>query len=363
MRGVAALIVCLGHCASHILWPAGSEVGRIVRGVTSRLLDGGAAVDFFFVLSGFVLALPHVSRKSKPLLPDDFLLRRVVRIMPTYWAGLAIALLLRATFGSHWSLLGHGDHGGWAAPLTSSDLIRHVLLIFKFDIEKINGVIWSLAVEMQISILLPLVIAVFMQRPTLRGSLATLGICTVIPYVVGSGSGIVFLPLFVLGCLLAYYQTPLDQALANLGRLARGGLWLCAAALFWNRSLQHWWAFPDMQQEYLTGLGSGLAILLITSLPEPPRVLGLRPVRFLGDISYSFYLLHSPILLATIIGLRMASFSDWVAIPTGFVLSVVGSAALYYAMERPSIQWGRRLSAWLASRDPARATSKRSHTP
>jgi peptidoglycan/LPS O-acetylase OafA/YrhL len=351
-RGIAALVVCLYHCLSFVHWPDG-HTSHLARGVASRLLDGMAAVDFFFVLSGFVLALPYLGTRARPLEVGDFLVRRIVRIMPTYWAGLTAAIALRTLLAPQWSFLGIAKPLGmdWTAPLTRHDLFQHYSLIFGLNLGLIDGPIWSLGVEMQVSLILPFFVAAFTNRPGLRTTLAILAVATLVPYIAG-GSGYPFMPLFILGVALACYSEELKALFARQSKVTRYALWITAAALVVNRSLQPWWRFPDLRQEFISGAGSGLAILLVVSQSPSSRLLTNAPVKFLGQISYSFYLMHLPFVLATFILMRRMSSPDWLTIPVALVAAGLGSTALFYAVERPSIGASRRTAGWLSRQAP-----------
>jgi len=354
-RGIAALVVCLYHCLAFVHWTDG-RTSHLVRGVASRLLDGASAVDFFFVLSGFVLALPYLGTKARSLEVGDFLVRRVVRIMPTYWVGLTAAIVLRTLLAPQWSFLGIAKplSMDWTAPLTRHDLFQHYSLIFGLNLGLIDGPIWSLGVEMQVSLILPFFIAAFTNRPGLKTVLAIMAVATLVPYIAG-GSGYPFMPLFILGVVLAYYSEPLKAYFGRQSKVTRYALWITAMALIVNRSLQFWWRFPDLRQEFVSGVGSGLAILLVASQSPASRLLTNAPVRFLGQISYSFYLMHLPFVLAAFMLMRRISSPDWLTILVALAAAGLGSTALFYAVERPSINASRRTSGWLSRGAPDRS--------
>lgn len=81
LRGVAALAVLLLHTSSFLLWPGLARSAYL-------------AVDFFFVLSGFVVAHAYDGKLRDGLPVGRFLWLRMVRLTPLHWAGLGIAALL-----------------------------------------------------------------------------------------------------------------------------------------------------------------------------------------------------------------------------------------------------------------------------
>ena len=103
LRGLAALIVLVAHCASAIALPGGVGPLRFI-------LNSGGAVVFFFVLSGFVLALSLQSRPATPQNTVSYYIRRGFRIYPALIVATILGTLicnhlaLRAdlSFGSDW---------------------------------------------------------------------------------------------------------------------------------------------------------------------------------------------------------------------------------------------------------------------
>lgn len=74
LRGVCALGILLYHCDG--LFHEGSFIQH-----------GYLAVDAFFILSGFVIALTYEDRLRSSIRPRDFLVNRARRLFPTYWIG------------------------------------------------------------------------------------------------------------------------------------------------------------------------------------------------------------------------------------------------------------------------------------
>ncbi|MFI5289589.1 MAG: acyltransferase family protein, partial [Polyangia bacterium] len=93
LRGLAALSVFFCHVAAMMppVWvPAG-----VTHSPLHVFWDGTAAVNLFFVLSGFVLALPFVGARRKDIPYAGFVIRRIFRIYPVYLVTVGLAILLR----------------------------------------------------------------------------------------------------------------------------------------------------------------------------------------------------------------------------------------------------------------------------
>ena len=91
-RGVAAMAVVLSHAG--IVLGSATALGYVpLHGVFRA---GHAGVDFFFVLSGFIIALVHHRDIGQPHSLPVYLWKRVTRIYPIYWVALGVLALLIA---------------------------------------------------------------------------------------------------------------------------------------------------------------------------------------------------------------------------------------------------------------------------
>lgn len=146
LRGIAATWVVLFH-----LWMlAGApRVAPLGLDLTPLFAGGFLGVDLFFVLSGFLLGLPFLAwAQGRRAFPDlaQFWKRRALRVLPAYYIQLAILVL-----------------GGWlvagAWPLDLRQLLAYLSMEFVFVdgvAPLLNGVWWSLPVEWNFYLVLPL---------------------------------------------------------------------------------------------------------------------------------------------------------------------------------------------------------------
>jgi peptidoglycan/LPS O-acetylase OafA/YrhL len=159
LRFVAIFAVIL----FHLNWFITSKTGRPEGGdlLSELLSQGHIGVQLFFVISGFVIALPfakgHLFSGSRPDLRRYFF-RRLTRLEPPYIINLLFrfALLPLATADSFSTLLPH--------LLASMGYLHNVIY---GSISKINFVAWSLEIELQFYLLAPLLTSVFMIRSKL----------------------------------------------------------------------------------------------------------------------------------------------------------------------------------------------------
>jgi peptidoglycan/LPS O-acetylase OafA/YrhL len=134
-------------------WKAASSLSWLVM----PAYCGHFGVNLFFVISGFILALPFAKRAfSMQAAPDlkSYYLRRITRIEPPYLLSLIVIFLI------HWEQTGEGPR---LIPNLIASLFYSHGLIYGRD-SLINGVTWSLEIEIQFYLLVPLLVKMFMLR-------------------------------------------------------------------------------------------------------------------------------------------------------------------------------------------------------
>jgi peptidoglycan/LPS O-acetylase OafA/YrhL len=193
LRGIAAFLV-LAHHALHLVpagsWPSTAAVGpSLVEATPLRVVGAGRpAVLFFFVLSGYVLTRALLAGASPPGLVA-FAVQRSVRILLPAAAAVGLSALLRAlAFDAAAAVSAPGDHlYTWLVAPTPLRLAAEAALLRN----DLNVVLWSLAHEWRLTVLLPLVLA-FRNRPlTLLGCA---GIAAMVGSALGAEENEVFLP-------------------------------------------------------------------------------------------------------------------------------------------------------------------------
>jgi len=304
MRAAAALVVVVNHSYAQAWCPFYDQFPPPEFAFLSySLAVGHLAVSVFIVISGFCLYLP-VARadgvlRGGPLL---FFRRRVRRILPPYYAALALCLLLIAT------VLGQQTGSLWdvSADVRTMDVISHVLLLQNFfGTGRINYVFWSIALEWQIYFLFPLLVLLF-RRWNVAG---TVLLTMVVGYTLTFSSirrvdhaTLHYLGLFTLGMAAARVAFSRDERLV---RLKERGPWAAIAAatflpatgltLFWGwrNSIAHW---PLL--DLIVGVGTAGLLLAAAQSSQGivSRAFSVQPLAWIGRFSYSLYLIHAPIL-------------------------------------------------------------------
>ncbi len=356
LRGLAALTVLTAHALS--VYPLLSEARLdgalgvlqtlVTRTPLGIFVSGGAAVRLFFVLSGFVLALPFLVGHRGTW--SGFAVRRSVRLWPTFVAALALAVTLRLLTPPV-DLSGAGEplQPNWAPALTPWAVLEHVPMVTAFPYYVVDSPMWSLAHEMRISLLFPLLMWLVLRAgdAVALGSTLGLGVLAVTfsgvlgDDFVSAGLTLQFLFLFALGAVLARRRARLGAWYRSLPPVLRLLGWGLAGAAYVAPNLP----VPAVVKQapldnWVIGLGAAWFIVGVLNEPWCGRLLERRPLTWLGDVSFCVYLVHLPILLA---------FLGWgqgrVAVPV-LILAAGGSALLFAAalhrfVEVPSMSWAR----------------------
>ena len=365
LRGLAALVVVFSHYFG--LWSLDTlDTGQraLFGQILYPLFNGRSSVILFFVLSGFVLTLPYV--RGRPPRYSVFIRRRLARIYLPYVAALTLGvaadvLLARPILVNSWF------SQTWTMPVTPGLVADHVLLVGTYPDAQINTAFWSLAVEMRLSIIFPLLCLLLLRAgwPMVLSLVAATSAFTVLtPHflagrlgvetynaVVGTSLGLLS---FALGILLARHLEGVRGVWGQLGPAQRAAAFLAALVLFeWASNLGRT-RFAPLQNSVAA---AGAAGILASSLcSRRSRQLLNRPfAAWLGRISYSLYLVHGTVLFA-LVHATYGTFSRLQLLVPFLGLSLAIAQAFYVLVEKPCIGLSSRLGRAEADRQLRTAT-------
>lgn len=357
IRGVAALYVVLYHFF-QISAPPG------VAGVV--LLHGYLSVDLFFVLSGFVMALSYAASFTRDFTWPayrDFLIKRLARIYPLFCAATLAAAVIAVVTPSPWLL------------------VQNLLLIQSWGLGgSLDGPGWSISTEFAAYLLFPLLVALVLRPswpqsqpwPWPLAAAVVSGVCLVC--LAGLPSAVLnqiqpggelgrngpldlwgsYTPWLVLRCLAGFtlglvaFRLMRSEQVRRVAahRLACPAIMLALLVLLATRR-------SDVVVVLLCG---PLIMTLAQSRSLPAAVLAWGPVHWLGEISYSIYLVHilvndrvqPPLKVALAAHGVSHAYTMASALQLGPVIVI--SALCFYGIERPARRAGRLL---LTRRPPA----------
>jgi peptidoglycan/LPS O-acetylase OafA/YrhL len=330
LRGVAVLWVILFH--AYVL-RGGLDDPWMKLVASSKYLEpvlgaGYLGVDLFFLLSGFLLSLPWLVNAMQGKPPPawrEFYARRFRRIAPAYYVQLALLFVLVLPLlkgGDYWrsdlyvylyNLAAHAALLHNTTPLTSGSM-------------EVNGALWTLAVEVQFYVLMPVVAVLFVRRPYAMLA-AAFAIAILWHHAAGEGLDPLVSAAMTLGSRWSWPEASVRSMLLHQlpGYLAHFalGIVLARAWLRWRErahsplarshldsllaialGLLYWviaidgrlvgdltWALPALC------LGMLLFWAALGDRALARHLLARGPLAFLGRVSYSAYLCHLPLLL------------------------------------------------------------------
>lgn len=325
LRAVAALWVVLFHIRAF----SGANLGPLDLVVRS----GSTGVSLFLVLSGFCLYLPVA--RGTAFATGRFFMRRLRRLLPAYYASLGVAILVTVVAAGHLGFVQYSPLG------LTEQALAHVTMthsLFPSTFYALNGAYWSLALEWQLYLLLPVLVIAARRFGLARTVVAVVAVN--VAYRLGLQVAIVVHP----GASPSLWTS---AVLPNLlpGRWAEFAFGMVAAQLSASgRISRRWsrvgWVAIPLALLSLLAVGSPLEhllfgsvffVLLCAVLAEGTvinRFFGWRPLAAIGVMSYSLYLVHQPIVQALDLLFRQQGLS---ALATFVVVLVLLPAVLAVA--------------------------------
>jgi peptidoglycan/LPS O-acetylase OafA/YrhL len=322
LRGIAVLMVVLCHSVwqdmvdnaprPHLFWPRGW--------FDAVAAQGYLGVGMFLVVSGFCLSYPAWKRRSEGqpgwFDPRTFFARRCLRILPPYYAVLALLCALTLVLSGHATLPPSME----ARPLNQANVLAHVLLLQNMTrwADGISGSFWSLGLEWQWYWVFPAVLA--LAARSLRAALVLCLLCAV-GWHLGMGDLLVLwhhspvtLPqrLFEFACGVAAARVVAERRLTS-GR-ARLGLALCLfapilAIVPGPVSMVVHEAIGPVDPVW--GIAFAALVVLGSTPGRLNSLLSLPPLVRLGIISYGVYLTHQPVVEAVEMALPGPLHAYW----------------------------------------------------
>ena len=323
-RGLAALSVVLFHATAgiHFLYGLDDPTGL------ARFGEHG--VDFFFVLSGFIITYVHgvdigVASKFQP-----YVLKRVIRLFPLIWIVVVPWIVLRA--------IGGANHDSFDTVLTS-------LLLVPSETEPVPLALWTLRHEVVFYAAFGLLIlwkpSKWLVASWIAACLCQLALSELGRPVEGLPSFFLssFNLQFLLGAVVGYIHTHLKF---------RRSVWpfvLGMTAVALALTVEGWLGLSrrgvgdyvsPIATAWVLVLGLAFAVFLHGILCLPARASSPRLFVMLGAASFAIYLVHIPAI--TILQRGVGHLPSQLAV-VSFVVLVTGSVAvgllLHLFVERP----------------------------
>lgn len=359
LRGVAALLVVWYHVFEGFQFAGNKPVIDFIN-------HGYLAVDFFFILSGFVVGYAYDSRWGKTLTLGEFFRRRLIRLQPMVIMGAVIGAASFFLSGmERWD----GTHATlW---LTFLAFVCGCLMLPALpgmprevrgngEMFPLNGPCWSLFFEYVGNI----VYALFIRRLSTRLlALLSFALCCALAWFAvtdQSGYGSIgvgwtvdrtnilggmlrMLCPFTMGVLMSRLFKPLRQA--------RGAFWISAALLLALFHVPYIYSDGALS---LNGVFEAACIIAVFPLVvwyaasgKTTDIASTRICRFLGDISYPLYIVHYPLMYAFYMWLiktrQYTLHETWPAALAAVTASIILAWLCLKLYDMPVRKWLRNL--------------------
>lgn len=312
LRAVAVLAVVASHAAKYTM--------DFHQGLPFHVLfEGSHGVDLFFVISGFCLAYPSLRKRFEAGRARfdvvEFFSRRIVRIMPPYWAAFAVILAIALV------AIRFGGAAPWPTVKIPSMMMGIRELFFVDDGSSLLcGSFWTLALEFRWYLLFPIVLWLYFRSPYAVGLLcaACFGVYN---FTTWHEADVAALPAFAMGILAA------DLAIRNAA-IAKYGVplfVLATAAAVWLEPKHH--LTYALQNQLPWQLAAFFFVVAAGAPGVLRRVLESKPAIFIGVASYSIYLLHDP-------PMAWYGYAGGANVGLAMIVGVLSGIAFWYVLER-----------------------------
>lgn len=347
IRGLAVISVVLTHLGVF----TSLTDKHILPASVIPMLSGSTGVQAFFVLSGFLITtlLINEFRTSGSISIKRFIVRRTLRIFPLYFL-FAIAITLLHVCGRNvtsWGSLGYLY--AYSYNFVPSNLYTSVL-----------GHTWSLAVEEHFYLVWPVVFLLLFgkRRTSLIGLLVSFIAAAPLVHVALNRAGaatVYFIDRWTFiagssiafGCLVAILIEG-DQTAQRIRKIVQRRAFLVVSALLYTNSLyltSNSWSIQNVGSSYLRLIGISFVIawIFFNQGSRMVKFLELRPLKYVGVISYGVYM-YQGFFLAT--GPYRDPNQSWPPSPEiGIVLLLVFAPLSYHYFEKPFLRLKSRFSA------------------
>lgn len=310
--------------------------------VASVVREGGHGVSFFFMISGFILALPFIKEKvqgAATVSLKKYYVRRLTRLEPPYLAALLLAFCALIFF--------NGASFSEQLPHLGASAV-YIHNIAYNSASSVLGVAWSLEVEVQFYLLAPFLCFIFLIKQTLlrRCLLALLIVASALYAWDSLWQHPVILPNFICyflsGMLLADLYASEHKSKLNSSIGLFTGI-LILAALPFLISLNSVWLFLAKQ------LLMFLVFYLVLFNERLKKPMSIQWITIIGGMCYSIYLLH--VLIMSVVARGLDSISSIGGVEGVIVYGIIllgavlfFSAIFYRLIEQPCMRrdWWKR---------------------
>ena len=338
LRGLAVLLVFFVHL--YALLGSQLQYGSVLQR-TGEILGriGNSGVDLFFIMSGYLIYGALIRREVAYV---TFMRRRIQRIFPTFLVVLFTYLCI-SFLKPQYSKLPHGFAS--AALYLAANI---ALLPGVFNIEPIITVAWSLSFEFFFYLSVPLLVGFLAMRSWSRAARIAFFLVMLVGFIALpsswiSGNHTRFVS-FLAGIIL-YETAKLSSSITVTKRILLdiGATFAALVGIVVSYFLQTASFSAAIRPVYsVSALALGFFCLSFASFTTEgflAEAFSWAPIRFLGNMSYSYYLIHGLVLnVFTVLVMKLVHLTLWNFIPLAvlaFLSTWVGATILFAFIEKP----------------------------
>ncbi|WP_022682095.1 acyltransferase family protein [Sphingobium bisphenolivorans] len=316
LRGIGALCVLVFHYSTrfHELFPQAAHVPFSFPGGNYRVL-------LFFAISGFAIffTLERIGNVA------DFAVRRAARLYPAYLAAMLMTLAIEYLARMSQLLIGPGA------------ILANVTMLQGFAfLPEVDGAYWTLTVEIAFYLCMA---AIWRWAGLKRIERVLLGWLAVrwlywlwpaMPERVVMLLVLRYLPFFMIG-MLAYRIWAGQRSWRRQAPYAGAALLSVATIDSWD----------------ITLAAVIMLVMFAALIRGRLRFLSVRPLLWMGGISYSFYLIHQHVGFVVMLKMAQAGYSPWASFVAAFLVALTLGTAINRLVERPA---GEAILGWWRER-------------
>jgi peptidoglycan/LPS O-acetylase OafA/YrhL len=343
LRGIAAILVVFFHFFSYLRPHLPSE------DYSWFFTRGYLMVDLFFILSGFIISYVY-NIVGKPMLPyGDFLVRRLIRLYPLHLFCLLLYVVLYGLQQFMFYISGHKTDPFWYKPDALTSFLAQLFMAHAWlpSPPGWNIPSWSISAELGAYAVFPLLALTFRRKGGLANSACIGLVIGYYSYIADHGGSLDIINLtaplrclagFMTGMVIHNYRFTLNR-LSNSVLLSALQITTAAAIILLM-------SYKGTDVLFIPPF----ALLVFSTWTDNGAIANLLKARvcnFLGEISYSIYLIHVPLLrflypIHVFVGTRlhldpMTISALWFVIPTPVILFAAWLS--YCLIEVPARRW------------------------
>ena len=314
LRGIAALSVVLFH------FTFGYDNGlKVLSDDKFYFRYGSLGVSLFFIISGFVIFMTLQKTKNT----SDFIVSRFSRLYPAYWACIITTVILTTALSVPFqqNMFNMGQI-----------LVNFSMFQYWFKIKDVDGVYWTLAIELTFYAIMYFVFLINKQQHIAL-------FCSI---------------WLALSVLFAAFDIPFKNYINVIFILKHAPLFVAGITFYLLKSnpkdyYLHTLVLFSLFSEYvlLYKLDSQLVVYAIVTsffcifylfIYDRLRFLSINILLFFGSISYSLYLIHENIGVALIYWLKKVYDVQLFYLPISILSVVILASCITFYIEKPAIQ-------------------------